>query len=56
MPKRHALEHQQDDHDDDDDVEEEEWEEGIHCVESMEYRVWSIDDAGRLRAEAESIG
>ena len=30
MPKRHALEHQQDDRGDDDDVEEEEWEEGIH--------------------------
>ena len=42
MPKRHALEHQNDDRSDDDDVEEEEWEEGIQVNESMEYRVWSI--------------
>ena len=36
--------HREDDHDDDDDVEEEVWKEGIQCNESMEYRVWSMDD------------
>ena len=56
MPERHTPEHQEDDRDDDEDVEDKVEEEGIHCIESMEYRVWSIDDAGRLRAEAELIG
>ncbi len=56
MPERHPPEHQDDDRDDDADVEEEVWKEGIQWNESMEYRVWSIDDTGRLRAEAELIG
>jgi hypothetical protein len=56
MPERHAAEHQDDDRDDDENVEQEVWNEGIQCNESMEYRVWSMGDTGRLRAEAELIG
>jgi len=47
MPERQPPEHEEDDRSDDEDVEEEIGEERIHVNESMEYRVWSMDDTGR---------
>jgi hypothetical protein len=48
MPESHPSEHQDDDHKDDEDVDEEIGDEGVQFNESMEYRVWSMDDTEGL--------